>query len=303
MMLVIGIFFHILPYAALYIYSDKTKDEELPALLNAADWSTPDYSDLYRLQAPYFDNATTGDVQVQLGDIAYLQCHVYNLGKRTVSWVRKRDWHILSTGQFTYTNDDRFQVLHKKGSNEWSLQIKSVQERDRGTYQCQVTTKQGSLSKQIRLDILVPEAVILGSQEYHIEDGSTINLVCIIKNVTSPPLFMLWYRNDEMLNYRVEQGGVSVTTEKGERIHSRLIIRHATYEDSGNYTCSAQNTIPASINVFVSKGDTAAAVHRINSSSTSTSSISSSSSTPTTSSFPYILVMLLVISHSVLIHR
>jgi hypothetical protein len=28
-----------------------------------------------------------------------------------VSWVRKRDYHILSSGMMTYTNDERFQVI------------------------------------------------------------------------------------------------------------------------------------------------------------------------------------------------
>ena len=74
---------------ALYVSNilEKSKEEDLPALLNAADWATPDYTELYRLQAPHFDNVTDGETIVQLGDIAYLQCHVYNLGKRTVTNV------------------------------------------------------------------------------------------------------------------------------------------------------------------------------------------------------------------------
>lgn len=39
---------------------------------------------------------------------------------------------------FTYTNDERFQVLHGEGSDDWTLQIKYVQKRDNGTYECQV---------------------------------------------------------------------------------------------------------------------------------------------------------------------
>lgn len=30
-----------------------------------------------------------------------------------ISWVRRRDWHILSSGLFMYTNDERFQVMSK----------------------------------------------------------------------------------------------------------------------------------------------------------------------------------------------
>ncbi len=51
-----------------------------------------------------------------------------------------RDWHILSNGVLTYTSDSRFSVLHREGSYDWILQIKFVQERDAGVYECQVRT-------------------------------------------------------------------------------------------------------------------------------------------------------------------
>uniref|UniRef100_A0A336MUH6 CSON004227 protein n=1 Tax=Culicoides sonorensis TaxID=179676 RepID=A0A336MUH6_CULSO len=55
-----------------------------------------------------------------------------------ISWIRRRDWHILSSGSQTYTNDERFSVLHAPGSNVWTLQIKFVQQRDSGLYECQL---------------------------------------------------------------------------------------------------------------------------------------------------------------------
>ncbi|CAH1397324.1 unnamed protein product [Nezara viridula] len=61
--------------------------------------------------------------------------------KVEITWVRRRDWHILTSGMFTYTNDERFQVLHAEGSDDWTLQIKYVQKRDNGTYECQVSSK------------------------------------------------------------------------------------------------------------------------------------------------------------------
>uniref|UniRef100_A0A182TRE5 IGv domain-containing protein n=1 Tax=Anopheles melas TaxID=34690 RepID=A0A182TRE5_9DIPT len=57
-----------------------------------------------------------------------------------ISWIRRRDWHILSSGAQMYTNDERFAILHTPGSNTWTLQIKFVQRRDHGTYECQVST-------------------------------------------------------------------------------------------------------------------------------------------------------------------
>lgn len=104
------------------------------------------------------------------------------------------------------------QVLHSEGSDDWMLQIKYVQKRDNGTYECQVTniqnpthcklrtciiylpsmcdqvsTGSGTLSLFVNLQIVVPEAFILGSDEHHVDAGSVINLVCIIEKVSPSP--------------------------------------------------------------------------------------------------------------------
>lgn len=58
-----------------------------------------------------------------------------------VSWIRKRDLHILTVGILTYTNDQRFQSIHTEGSEEWILKVTSPQIRDNGIYECQISTE------------------------------------------------------------------------------------------------------------------------------------------------------------------
>ncbi|KAK0084448.1 hypothetical protein PV325_007009 [Microctonus aethiopoides] len=60
-----------------------------------------------------------------------------------VSWMRQRDMHILSAGISTYTSDLRFQVIHPDKSENWTLQIKSPQQRDSGVYECQTEIMRG----------------------------------------------------------------------------------------------------------------------------------------------------------------
>lgn len=48
----------------------------------------------------------------------------------------------------------------------------------------QVPHAKGKISQLYHLHVLVPSAYILGSDEYHVGVGSTINLVCIIENVS-----------------------------------------------------------------------------------------------------------------------
>jgi len=51
--------------------------------------------------------------------------------------------------------------------------------------QKQVSTPTGIISHFVNLQVVVPEAFILGSGELHVDMGSTINLVCIIEKVSN----------------------------------------------------------------------------------------------------------------------
>ena len=55
-----------------------------------------------------------------------------------VTWIRHRDVHILTVGEYTYTTDERFMSRHNRDTDEWVLVIKYVQERDAGIYECQI---------------------------------------------------------------------------------------------------------------------------------------------------------------------
>ncbi|CAG5098071.1 Protein of unknown function [Cotesia congregata] len=52
---------------------------------------------------PTFDFNQPTNVTALIGKTAYLTCRVRHLGNKTVSWVRLRDIHILTTGAYTYT--------------------------------------------------------------------------------------------------------------------------------------------------------------------------------------------------------
>ncbi|KAI4483716.1 hypothetical protein M0804_007976 [Polistes exclamans] len=175
---------------------------------SSAYWEQP-------FSQPYFDNTTKRETTTTVGQTAYLHCRVRNLGDRAVSWIRKRDLHILTVGILTYTNDQRFQSLHSDGSDEWTLKISSPQVRDSGTYECQVSTE--------------PKI------------SQAFNLSVVGK-----------YKGDHVINYS-QRGGINVVTEKQTRT-SRLLISKALPADSGNYTCAPSTAESASVLVHVLNG-------------------------------------------------
>ncbi|KAK4302173.1 hypothetical protein Pmani_025720 [Petrolisthes manimaculis] len=130
------------------------------------------------------ENNTMVNVKAQLGYTAFLPCSVRMIGDKQISWIRRRDWHVLTVGQYTYTNDQRFSITHRDGDDVWTLSIKYLQDRDNGTYECQISTGTGIVSQFVNLNVIVPEAFILGNSEYHVETGSPINLYCIIEQVS-----------------------------------------------------------------------------------------------------------------------
>ena len=58
-----------------------------------------------------------------------------------ISWIRHHDLHILTVGLYTYTADMRYQSIYNPDRDEWILQIKYVQKRDSGRYECQISTQ------------------------------------------------------------------------------------------------------------------------------------------------------------------
>ncbi|XP_045611715.1 zwei Ig domain protein zig-8 [Procambarus clarkii] len=218
-------------------------------------------------------NNTVSNVTAQLGGAAFLPCRVGHLGDRQISWIRRRDWHVLTSADVLYTNDRRFSVLHVAGTQDWTLHIKYVEVKDNGTYECQVSTGTGIISLFVNLEVVTPEAHIPGHGQYHVNRGSPITLTCIIDKSPTPPQYVLWYHNDQLLNYVRDRPEVAINMELrgkgGSTPVSRLEVNTASDQHSGNYTCTAPNTRPASTMVFVTEGDKTAAVQRIDSSSVS----------------------------------
>ncbi|XP_011291652.2 protein sidekick-like [Musca domestica] len=203
---------------------------------------------------PYVDPTTPRNVTALMGKTAYLNCRVINLGNKTVSWIRHRDSHILTVGTYTYTSDLRFQALHFSDIGDWTLQIKWVQKRDAGTYECQIST-QPARSYFIHLNIVVPTASIYGGPDLYVDKGSTINLTCTVKFCLEPPAYVFWYHHEELINYDSTRGGVSVVTEKGDITTSYLLLQNADLADSGKYSCAPSNAEMTSIRVHVLSGE------------------------------------------------
>ncbi|TMW42407.1 hypothetical protein DOY81_012514 [Sarcophaga bullata] len=119
--------------------------------------------DSYDNTHPEFDNSTDEIVIAAVGTTARLHCRVRNLGDRAVSWIPR----------------------HIDNSDEWVLKIVSVQPRDAGVYECQVSVEP-KISQAYKLMVVTSKAQILANRELFVQSGSDINLTCIAPQAPGP---------------------------------------------------------------------------------------------------------------------
>lgn len=205
------------------------------------------------------ENSTV--VTAQVGGTATLPCGVRKFNNGVVSWIRRRDFQLLTVGLTTYSSDDRFLVEHARHLQNWALQIKFVTPNDAGMYECQISIHPPS-SIFIEMKVVDAAAEIIGAPDLHIKSGSMLRIVCSFKQNTEAPAFVFWYHDERMINY--DKDRVSVSNDK---FVSVLHIREADKTDSGNYSCVPSNAKPTFVIVHVLNGEKPAAMqhgHRNN---------------------------------------
>ncbi|XP_043198270.1 hemicentin-2-like [Amphibalanus amphitrite] len=221
------------------------------------------YARLSEQQRPLENNSWV-DVTVQSGDRAALSCRVKLLGSRPISWIRRRDFHVLTSRSTVFTNDARFSVQHRSGPVEdWALSVSPVTASDSGVYECQVSTGQGTLSQLVNMTVVQPAARILGAEVHRIEEGSDVTILCVIDQAVSDVGAIQWWRDNRSLadSERVSlQSSTSPTPARSPR--SQLHVRRATFLDSGLYTCGGPHVQADSVQVMVTEGDKIAAIQR-----------------------------------------
>ncbi|XP_065361881.1 serine-rich adhesin for platelets [Calliphora vicina] len=210
------------------------------------------------------------NMTVQAGSSIHLNCRISLLQDKTVSWVRRNSQgenalDLLTVGLHTYTGDKRYKMEFQYPSN-WRLKINNVKKDDEATYECQISTHPPRVI-QINLHVNAPKVMIVDEfgdplQEKYYEQDSTLQLSCVVRNVAMSSSVVFWKHSEDVLNYDVTRGGVSVKTElMDDGANSTLFIAKINKADSGNYTCSISEYQNYTIVVHILNGESFAELH------------------------------------------
>ncbi|EDW69712.1 uncharacterized protein Dvir_GJ11966 [Drosophila virilis] len=224
----------------------------------------PHFEDVQRVGQPT-------NMTVQAGSSIHLNCRISLLQDKTVSWVRRSAQNeenaldLLTVGLNAYTGDKRYKMEFQYPNN-WRLKIINVKKDDEATYECQISTHPPRVI-QINLHVNAPKVMIVDEygdplQEKYYEIDSTLQLSCVVRNVAMTSSVVFWKHSENVLNYDVTRGGVSVKTELMEDgANSTLSIAKIHKADSGNYTCSISEYQNFTIVVHILNGESFAELH------------------------------------------
>jgi len=261
---------------------------EFPTCLGVYEYIPNNFSKSLS-QPPYFDFSMERNVTSFVSQTTHLHCTVNKLGDKTVSWIRKSDLHVLTSGVQTFTGDLRFSAHQSRtsgGADSWTLQIKSTQIRDAGEYQCQVNTEP-KISFSVFLAVEEARARIEGpdNKEVHVKQRSRVKLTCVVdlgRGHSQESAAVFWYLDGESLDWLGQTGpgrGVQVTEQRGQQLISTLLIEKADMHHAGKFTCSPSYAKPDTVTLHVIDGESRAELQGNDGGNSASSQASTASTT------------------------
>lgn len=198
------------------------------------------------------------------------------LRRHQVSFLRQNDLSLLLVGNYRHTRDQRFSAAQASDGFSWTLRLKSVAFEDRGRYECQVckyiyllrfcykgfqncclfhqvNTSPESISLVFNVTVLPGRTRILPPDTViYVNAGGQLNLQCVIETGPVRPQFILWYKEDKLVEYSSSRATVNLAWNKTNSV-SELVIENVTLGDNGFYKCDSDLTEEASIQVILLK--------------------------------------------------
>lgn len=202
---------------------------------------------------------TPTNVTFLRGELATLRCAVINLGTKYVVWRKASDPNPITVSEEVFVDDETYRVHRVPDSHEWNLQIRNVQCKHNGVYECQVSSKE-TIIKYVYLLVIdkppsQPEITITG--KLYVDKNLPIRLTCNATGLTHPQ-DADWFKDGQKISSNKKKKihiSKIMSLETGT-ISSTLLIEHSKLTDAGTYICRTSESQVTSKKVNVLDADT-----------------------------------------------
>ncbi|KAA0703843.1 Protein turtle -like protein A [Triplophysa tibetana] len=193
---------------------DKTTDESR---------SNGSWTFLSVTAPPVFTETPPPAVEVFVGRSVTLKCAAQGNPRPSITWSK-----------------DGVQIKSQNNVKNGSLSVHAVSRETRGMYKCQVSNTEGEVAHITVVKVIGPPVILNPPTDTILNMHQDAKLNC--RAVADPPnMTYVWRRNGEDI-YHIE----SLKSRVKVIVDGTLLVSRLTPGDSGNYTCTPTNGLPAS---------------------------------------------------------
>jgi len=202
------------------------------------------------------DRLSPGNVTLLSGETALLACKIYNLGNKSVSWLRHTNPipQLMALNNLSNSLDTRVKAMVGEDWSEFVLLIRDVSPSDSGQYECQVSgPNHTTSSKMIHLNVIATTTTIDAGPDIYVSIGSKLELTCRVYTAGIKLNYLIWRRGDKIAKFLGgENSDVELEPDKKGMFVTSLKVGTIAADSADKYECSPSpgNTAVARVHVI-----------------------------------------------------
>jgi len=206
------------------------------------------------------DRLSPGNVTILSGETAMLACKIYNLGNKSVSWLRHTSPipQLMALNNMSNSLDSRVKAMVGEDWSEFVLMVRDVSTRDSGQYECQVSgPNHTSISKLVTLNVIATTTSIDNGPDIYVSLNSRLKLICRIDTAGIKLQYIIWRKGDKIAKFLGGESSPLILEKDPSGVFITSLEVGKINADSGDtYGCQPNPGVAAEVKVHVIKEGT-----------------------------------------------
>ncbi|RUS89662.1 hypothetical protein EGW08_002583 [Elysia chlorotica] len=193
------------------------------------------------LPSPPQIDVTPSDVTVNENGAFVLNCSGYGYPRPSIEWLRNNQKEGDGEITVAFSGNSSADSGHKTNEKviSFPLSIKNVSRTDSGLYTCRIKNQEGQVEGSANVEVMFAPIFIVRPQSMTVLEGQSLTLYCAASGNPNPIVSWITPQNMTYAYHDAQPSEQNIVVLE----NGNLNIKHVTRENTGVFTCIAQNAM------------------------------------------------------------